>query len=115
MFAWNDGWRKHPLLSNNAKFNLMLPGFWWGLGAFGVYFVGSKLVFHSDLFAMNAACVTEKSSREPRRAPLRTNISFLERFIHIINDEHLHPHGPRCDRSVDAWHAQYVGIHECRY
>ena len=44
VFAWNDGWRKHPLISNNMRFSVMLPGFTWGAAAFAVYLAGSKFL-----------------------------------------------------------------------
>ena len=42
-YSWNDAWRKHPLLSNNMRMSVMLPGFWLGAAAFGVFFTATKI------------------------------------------------------------------------
>jgi hypothetical protein len=56
VFAWNDNWRKHPLISNNMRFNIMLPGFTWGAAAFAAYLVGTKVMEVRSAFS-TALCI----------------------------------------------------------
>ncbi len=45
-FDWKryEAWRQHPMLTNNLRPSVSLPGLRWGAGAFVVYVAYDKLL-----------------------------------------------------------------------
>ncbi len=107
VFAWNDAWRKHPLLYNQKlSIGLVLPGFWWGAGAFAVFHGFTKFQNVRSVSTLTTPRLVPVCIQRLARSPFLIRKSKMPQYKNGSkdhgHDDHGHGHAEHADEAHGA-------------